>query len=207
VDNRLDAMSVPRKIGRERFRLGATRQPFNLLDFWQWSVSDLVSNATRGRLAEYIVARALGIDTTTSVRDEWAAYDLITLSGIRVEVKSAAYVQSWHQDYPSAIAFRTRPTLAWDAATNKRATRPGRHADVYVFALLAHQDKATIDPLDLSQWRFYVLSTATLDACSQSQHSITLKTLERLAGRAFDYSQLRDAVARLAPGAAGRKGR
>lgn len=35
----------------------------------------LVSNATRGRLAEFIVAAGLKIDTS-GVRDEWAASDL-----------------------------------------------------------------------------------------------------------------------------------
>ena len=34
---------------------------YKVIDFWKWSVSDLVSNATRGRLAEFIVAKALKI--------------------------------------------------------------------------------------------------------------------------------------------------
>jgi hypothetical protein len=34
------------------------------------------------------------------------------------------------------------------------STEIKRHADVYVFALLAHTDKATVDPLSLDQWRF-----------------------------------------------------
>jgi len=66
------------------------------------SLSDLVSNATRGRLAEFIVAQALNVDTS-GVRDEWAAYDLLTSSGIKVEVKSAAYLQSWAQRRHSNI--------------------------------------------------------------------------------------------------------
>ena len=55
-----------------------------------------------------------------------------------------------------------------------------RHADVYVFALLAHQDKASVDPLDLAQWKFYVLPTSTLDSRNRSQYSITLKSLSTL---------------------------
>lgn len=34
---------------------------FDLLDSRQWADSDLVSNALRDRLAEYVVPRALGI--------------------------------------------------------------------------------------------------------------------------------------------------
>ena len=38
--------------------------------------SDLMSNVTRGRLAEYIVYRAVG-SAATAVRDEWDAFDLL----------------------------------------------------------------------------------------------------------------------------------
>ncbi len=64
---------------------------------------------------------------------------------------------------------------------------------VYVFALLAHTDKATVDPLNLDQWVFYVLPTAVLDGRTRSQHSITLKTLERLT-TAVSFGGLRQAV-------------
>jgi hypothetical protein len=64
---------------------------FDLLSFWQWSASDLLSNATRGTVAEYLVARALDADPE-GIRDEWAAYDLKTKDGVKVEVKSAAYL-------------------------------------------------------------------------------------------------------------------
>jgi len=47
-------------------RSGGERLPFGMEDFWRWSASDLLSNALRGVLAEFIVARALGIDTTAA---------------------------------------------------------------------------------------------------------------------------------------------
>lgn len=62
--------------------------------FWRWSASDLVSNTMRGVLAEYIVALAMGIDTEEGVRREWDAYGLVLGDGTKVEVKSAAYIQS-----------------------------------------------------------------------------------------------------------------
>ena len=77
-----------RKTGEERFHLSGQPTGPVLLDFWRWSVSDLVSNATRGRLAEYIVASALGL--ATGVRSEWDAFDLLTPAGLRIEVKSSA---------------------------------------------------------------------------------------------------------------------
>jgi hypothetical protein len=118
--------------------------------------------------------------------------------GTKVEVKSAAYVQSWRQRALSAVKFVVPKTLAWDADSNVQAQEARRQADVYVFALLAHVDKATIDSLDIGQWRFYVLPTATLDARGRSQHSITLTSLEALAGPPVDYWGLGHAVERAA---------
>lgn len=164
-----------------------------LADFWRWSVSDLVSNATRGRLAEFIVAQALAVPTD-GVRDEWAVFDLETQDGIRVEVKSAGFVQSWHQNRLSSISFDVKAKRAWDAATNRQASEPARSAHVYVFALHAHQDKTTIDPLDLSQWAFYAVPTRVLNERKRSQHSITLRSLDKLAGPAVGFDGLGAAV-------------
>jgi len=152
-----------------------------------------VSNATRGIVAEYIVARALGL-AEKDVRDEWAAFDLETPSGVKIEVKSAGYVQSWHQERLSSITFRTPKTRAWDPDTNTQSADVTRQADVYVFALLAHADKRTIDPLDISQWCFYVLATRVLNERKRSQHSITLKSLEKLCSGPVTYEELPKAV-------------
>jgi hypothetical protein len=168
-----------RRTGEEPFRLGGRNLDFNLLTFWQWIASDLVSNTMRGVLAEFLIAKALGIGTD-GIRDEWGACDLEHPSGIKIQVKSSAYVQSWAQKGPSFITFPVRKTRAWDSATGLEDPEPRRHADAYVFALLAHRDKATVDPFQLSQWRFYVLPTSVLNARTRSQHSITLRSLEAL---------------------------
>jgi hypothetical protein len=191
--NDLQRMTTKRKDGREPFHINGDILDFNLLSFWQWSASDLVNNAIRGIVAEYIVARALGV-ADSGVREGWAAFDLETPSGIKVEVKSAAYVQSWHQKRLSTIKFVTPKTREWNADTNIQSRESKRQADVYVFALLAHADKTTIDPLNLDQWRFYVLPTATLDGRTRSQHSITLASLEKLCSGNITYSDLPSAV-------------
>jgi hypothetical protein len=59
--DRFAQILVSRKTGGERFRCGSEPLPFDLLSFWQWSASDLTSNALRGRVAEFLVAQALGV--------------------------------------------------------------------------------------------------------------------------------------------------
>ena len=189
----LGRLTPIRKSGTEQFHEAGKPLSFDVLSFWRWSTSDLLSNATRGVLAEYIVARALDANPD-GVRDEWAAFDLATDDGIKIEVKSAAFLQSWYQAKLSRISFRTPKTRAWDPYTSTLNETPSRQAQVYVFALLAHKDKQTVDPLDLSQWLFYVLPTSVLDHRTRSQHSITLPTLEGLAGDGVRYSDLAVAV-------------
>ncbi len=189
-----DAVTGEGVKGDEVFHTGGAAQGFTVLDFWRWSMADLVSNATRGVLAEFIVAQALGI-AITGVREEWAPYDLRTVEGVTIEVKSAAYLQSWVQRRLSSILFNVGKRRVWDAATNQLSAEPLRPASVYVFALLAHQDRATLDPLNLDQWRFYVLSTHEIDQRERSQHSITLSSLERMGARPYPFAELRAAVA------------
>lgn len=180
------------KTGEEQLTFHEESLNFKLLDFWRWSVSDILSNATRGRLAEFIIATATNIDIT-QVRDEWGPYDLLTPGGIKLEIKSAAYLQSWQQSIFSTISFSTKLARHWDYLTNKRADIPQPHADVYVFCLLKHENKLTVNPLNLNHWDFYILATHELNNYTRSQHSITLKSLQKLTS-AIKYNDIDEIV-------------
>ncbi|MCK9463071.1 MAG: hypothetical protein M0R80_25900 [Proteobacteria bacterium] len=193
-------MKNPRCTGNEPFTSDGTELPFRLQDFWRWSASDLLSNALRGVLAEFIVARALGIDDD-GVRSEWDAVDLRMPDGLTIEVKSAAYLQSWQQPRPSAIRFDIGPAKApWDARTNATGA-PGRTADVYVFCLFTEREQARANPLDLDQWEFRVLPTRMLDDRVGTQKTIGLAGLARLGAVPCRYAVLKAAVgqARITP--------
>lgn len=171
----LPTIPVARKTGDESFHQHEHPLALTLRQFWQWSCSDLVHNVVRGQLAEFLVACALGVADET--QPGWNAYDLVTTDGIKVEVKSSAYVQSWMQKRYSAIVFDIRPTQGWDARTNEFSTGVKRHADVYVFCVLSHQDARTLDPLNLDHWECYVLLTSVLNEQVPTQKSICLSRL------------------------------
>src|ERR687892_610483 len=99
----LVATASRRMTGNEPFHIDGDALHLNVLSFWQWSSSDLVGNALRGKLAEFIVASA--VDSVEGVRREWDAVDIRTSDGVRVEVKSSAYLQSWSQKKHSVIQF------------------------------------------------------------------------------------------------------
>jgi len=190
--NPLDKIQVTLKSGNEKLIFEDQPLNFSLIDFWRWSASDLLSNATRGRFAEFIVATATNADIK-QIRDEWSPYDLETPEGIKIEVKSAAYLQSWFQRKLSPISFNTKAAFVWDFTLNKYEEAKRRSADVYVFCLLNCVDKVTVDPLNLKQWTFYILSTKTLNDYVRSQHSITLNSLKRLT-YSVNYKDLNNEI-------------
>ena len=192
LHNGFPPIVAERKSGLEELHENGEPVGTSVLDFWCWATSDLLSNATRGVLAEYIVARVLGLDS--GVRAQWDAYDLMTSTGLKVEVKSSAYLQSWYQKELSIIQFGIAPTLKWDEATNKRESERRRQADVYVFCVLTPRDQATVDPLNLKQWTFYVLPTVVLDQRVPTQKSIGLTGLKKLDAVKTDYDGLAEAI-------------
>lgn len=143
------------------------------------------------------MAQALGL--ATGVRAERDAYDLVTSAGLKVEVKSSAYLQSWFHEKLSAIGFGIRPTFVWASDTNELATERRRQADVYVFCVLAHKDKTTVDPLDVDQWGFYVFPTVVLNEQCPTQKHISLSGLLRLDPVKTDFNGLASAIASFEP--------
>jgi len=186
------ALQVEKRKGNEAFHRGGERCPFSVLDFWRWSSSDLLSNATRGIVAEYLVA--CDLEVTDGVRSEWDPYDLTTRSGTKIEVKSSAYLQSWYQEKLSAIQFSIAPTQAWDPKTGKYEAEKRRQGEVYVFCLLHHKDQATVDPLDVSQWSFFVLATSILDHELGDQRMLSLSRLLSLHPIEAQFGQIGRAV-------------
>ena len=188
----LNRKIATKKSGDERLTFNKKQLPFSLHDFWSWKMSDILSNTTRGIFAEFIVGTAINLDKS-AVRDEWGAYDLETPEGIKLEIKSSAYLQSWHQRKLSKISFSTKAASFWDAFAEEQITEKTRHADVYVFCLLHHEDKDTVDPLNLDQWEFYILSTNELNGYKRSQYSITLNSLKNLTD-AVPYNKIYETI-------------
>ncbi len=172
--------------------------PNNIIDemsYWRWAYSDHLSNSQRGALAEYIVGQAIGV--TQKPRVQWDRYDLVSPEGIAVEVKSAAYVQSWEQPKLSEISFDIAPKLWWDAETNTYATEKSRSSMVYVFCVLGEQDRAKVNPLDLGQWFFFVASTKQLNEWFKEQKSVRMSMLEKNGLERVWFADLREQVLRL----------
>lgn len=176
--------------GNEEFTLGGKNSGITVNEFWSWAYSDLLNNTYRGVLAEFLVEKSLSQNTPprTQMRVDWAPYDLISPTGRRIEVKSAAYLQSWEQDYYSKIIFDIAPHRAWDAKTGY-APEAKRNSDLYVFCVYTalSRDKSM---LNLDLWDFYVLPTSVLNEKVPTQKTIGLQSLQKLCPVKTGYSGL-----------------
>src|SRR5690348_4415176 len=102
----------------------------SVLEFWQWEAGDLRMNNTRGRLAEFLVAKAMG--ATLGVRREWDNYDVL-YKDIRIEVKCSGYVQRFvASKKPSQIRYGGLIAQEYDWETGRYSRDRRVRCDVFV---------------------------------------------------------------------------
>ena len=189
----------PKKMnGTESLTTVDGKELCSLMDFWRWAYSDLIGNAERGALAEFIVACALGVQD--SGRISWDKYDLITKSGIAIEVKTSGYLQTWEQKCLSKLVFGIRRTYGWDSKTDTYKETKKRQSDIYVFCVHKHTEQSSINPLLISQWDFYLMPTKLLDQKFGEQKSVTLTALIKAGALKCEYEQINSKIEELIHG-------
>lgn len=185
-------------IGNEAFSINGNNINLTMNDYWRWAYSDLNNNITRSVLAEFIVASSLGIihlDAERS-RQMWRPYDLQSTEGYRIEVKSAAHVQSWDAKHPDRIIFRIAPARMPDETGDYKSDAPlQRNSDVYVFCVYTATHKEQ-SPLNLDLWEFYILPTKVLNEQKATQKTISLPSLMQLGPIWCDYYGISDALSK-----------
>ena len=144
--------------------------PYTMLDFWQYSLSDLQLNMNRGSVAEWIVKVALdrGGCHQSGIKSGIEPYDLdgppipqADNARARVEVKSAAYIQKWGPT--KKVSFGIPPAIMPDETGGyAEGAEKQRNNDIYVFALYTARD-LNRNILDLTWWEFFVLPTYEID--------------------------------------------
>jgi hypothetical protein len=159
----------------------------SLLDFWGWAFSDLCDDDLKGIFAEWLVLRLLNIPS--SRRISWANSDIITPAGVRIEVKSTSYWQSWklldeagiERSIPlRSILPESKVRFAGLKARNAVGIPDSAEpltfkSHVYVFALQKEREAELWNAMDLSQWEFYALPASTI--LDLGWRSVSLSTL------------------------------
>jgi len=188
MDDRLRPRVLQRLQGQEVLPKGT------VLDFWRWALGDLRMNTARGYLIEYLVARALG--DQSSLRVEWGPYDVAAADGTLVEVKTAGYLQSWATRKPSTPSWTFKSVAAGKVWSEELGdylpVEPAARVHVWVFALQTCQDTGAYDPLSVDQWEFRVMPHRELLATGQQ--SARLSFFDRLGVSPVPYSEIASAV-------------
>ena len=128
----------------------------------------LIDNALRGYWCEYMLAEALG-PACRHVGGGWHAWDLEIGSGragdplIRIQVKNAARLQTWHSggamrsDPAFVLTWRRRPAYFERDWAGVSCEAEGFLCDVYLLCLHDETDEAVADHRDPAQWQVFVL--------------------------------------------------
>ena len=179
---------VPRPLSPDqRFRSEGEKNTFPTVgEFWSWAYSDLKENTSRGVLAEFLVASALGIVGETKAG--WEPYDLRTSSGTRVEVKASGYLQAWATMKHSNINFSSLKGRVYDSESGEYSNEPGFNADIYVFCKHTATTHDQYEVLNLDQWEFYVVPLKFLQ--QRNTKSITEVRLIKDGYTAVSFNEL-----------------
>jgi len=187
---------VNKLTGQEVFKNSGDKK-FSVLEFWRYGFSNLNSNVLRGALAEFIVENALRENSGIDVRNPWGDSDVIAPKGKKIEVKCCSYIQDWDQNYFSKILWSglKAKSLYWSSAVSAFPRSPADYkSDIYVLALFKHQDPATLDILDMSQWCFWVLPKDRMKEITKNGNSISLKRLEKLEEKPIRFQDLAEQI-------------
>jgi hypothetical protein len=184
-----------------------------MLDFWRWAFSDLLEDTLKGLYSEWMVGQLLGLPMPHGGRPGYGNFDLLSPGGLRIEVKSSAYWQSWKlrnedgslKTAPEIERWRPPPgkpitfggLRARDAVDRSNQTA-GYKSDLYVFCFQSESDPERWDALDLDQWEFYALARSALEEIGVA--SLSLKRLRNvcapMSAREFQVRG-RELIARL----------
>ena len=171
--------------GQESFVLNGEKMGFNVLDFWRFQYSNL--SDLEGRVGEFLVAMVLGKESGDN-NNGWTLWD-INYGDKRVEVKTTSYYKTWRKEgtYSEVRTFgiqQTYPNEDGNPNTyseNKEKVKV-RNNDIYVFVINIGKTKEEADPLNLNNWRFYVVTTKRINDECGSNKTISLQKVQKISG-------------------------
>ena len=170
---------------------------FSVLDFWRYAYGQL--EGLSETVAEFLVARALGIEKAENV-NYWTAYDM-AYRNKRIEVKATSYVHPWNTSISKVRNFSIEPTnnSYWGNNTDdvNAGKKLSRQSEVYVFCLNSSTDIQNNNPLKVDDWIFYIVPTYEINIyCKDNpeQKKISLNVIKRLAQNGVAFDELKNAV-------------
>lgn len=173
----------------EHFTIDGEATDMDMLDFWNWTYSNIYD--LQDTIAEYIVAKALGLEKAFNV-DYWTLFDILYREK-RIEVKETSYYHSWQTDEePKSEARNFGITKAYSEYKDS-ASSFERQNDIYIFCLNTGYSRSESNPLNLNNWEFYVVPTSIINDLCKNAKTISLSRLRKIT-KPITYKQLKTKV-------------
>ena len=178
--------------GNEKFLFKNENLDFDFSDFWRFQYSNIYS--LHGEIAEFIVARALGV-TEAQNSAYWTLWD-ITYRNVKIEVKATAYYHLWNDEAKISKQRTfgiTKANGAYDSGVcgNDEFCRQN---DIYVFCLNTGETKETSYPLNLDNWEFYIVPTSFINEHCKDNKTISLGRIKSFEFEAKKYDQIKSEI-------------
>ena len=168
-------------IGNEPLSVGGHDIGLTVNDFWRWSFSDFSDFSTRDAFSKFLVASSLGLTADGNARQRRVRNLLWSpagSAGIRISVRTAAYVQSGEAEHPDHIIFVIPKKPDCDAC---------------LFCVFKGMTDAE-SPLNTDLWDFYALCSGALGGSVSGSGYVTLPALMGLNPVWSDYYGIGDAI-------------
>lgn len=181
--------------GKELFLFGGQDLGFDFSDFWKFYYSNIYS--LHGEIAEFVVARALGIIEAQNT-EYWTLWD-ISYRNMRIEVKATAYYHLWNVG-GKVSKQRTFSIAAANGSYDPQKsgnTEFCRQNDLYVFCLNNGTTKASSYPLNMDNWEFYVVPTAFLNEHCANNKTISIGRIKTFGFEPVCYGNLKAEIDRV----------
>ena len=166
-------------------RITTLGKVLNVLSFYRWAFGDLTEqDSDIGMLAEYLVGDIL--NCLPPSRKVNAPFDLITKSGVTIEVKATTH---------KLVREGKTPYYRWAVKTQSEALKGNRAiADVWVFLIATFpreisQTPRVVQAFDLRNWSAYVVSGEKLRTAGCTRY-VSESTLRRLGAKAIPLKDL-----------------
>lgn len=164
--------------GNEKFSNKGIDLDFAIIDLWKYKFSNIYN--MQEVIAEFIVEKALNMEKSYNV-DSWTLYDILYREK-RIEIKQTSYYHTWNENMKVSnqrIFGITKANSSYENSDEKNKYE--RQNDIYVFCLNIGETKETSNPLDVSNWEFYIVPTKVINKECGNNKTISLGRVRQIA--------------------------
>lgn len=186
----------------DHFLNGGKPLDLTIENFWQYHYANMYNQ--HEYIAEFLVGTALG--ETTPNNDYWRLWDVDYHFGdktYRIEVKATSYYHSFQDELYQGRTSEVRTFDIHKAYKEyqNNSSELRRNSDIYVFCLNVGRTAEESNPIDVSNWEFYLVTRENLESqlADENQKSISLSRVRALAGEKCSYLEIKSKVDSLIP--------